>query len=64
MAKYRIIESAPATITWTHYVEANSEAEALEKVFNGELEDSYSEFTPDDAESTIDEIEEIDSLGD
>ena len=38
MATYRIIESRPATAFWEYVVEADNENEALEKVFNSEIE--------------------------
>ena len=38
MATYRIIESRPATAFWEYIVEADNENEALEKVFNSEIE--------------------------
>jgi hypothetical protein len=36
--QYRIIESRPATYYWEYVVEADSENEALSKVFDGEVE--------------------------
>jgi hypothetical protein len=38
MKKFTIIETRPATYTWTYEVEAENQNEALEKVFNGEAD--------------------------
>jgi hypothetical protein len=42
MKEFRIIESRPATYYWEFIVEAENENEALEKVFNDEVEPSES----------------------
>lgn len=55
MAKqFRIIESRPATYYWEYIVEANSENEALSKVFDGEIE-------ADEAWCDVDNDEDVDS---
>ena len=38
MAKYRVLETRPATAFWEYIVEADDENQALEKVFNLEVE--------------------------
>ena len=38
MKKFTIIETRPATYTWTYEVEDEDENEALEKVFNSEAD--------------------------
>lgn len=61
MPKYRITETQPATATWTHYVEANSQEEAIEKVYSGETVNSYYTIEPDENyEITMEDIEEVD----
>ncbi len=64
MKTYRITESQPATAIWTYYVEAESEEEALDKMYRGEVTDTdyLIETNPDD-ETIIEDIEEVDSLG-
>jgi len=37
MKKFIVTETKPVTAIWTYEVEANSEKEALEKVWNGEI---------------------------
>lgn len=65
MARYRVIETQPATSTWTHYVDAESQEEAIEKVLTGKTEKTYYEVVPDDDQDiVIDDIEEVDSLDD
>lgn len=60
MPKYRITESQPATATWTHYVEANSEEEAIEKLYNGDTINSYHTIEPDENYViTMEDIEEV-----
>jgi hypothetical protein len=50
MAQFRIIESRPATYYWEYVVEANDENEALQMVFDGEVEaeESWCEESEDD----------------
>ena len=58
MPKFRITESAPSIVTWVHYVNAETEQEALEKMLDGKAEETYMDFS--DADNVIIEsIEEI-----
>jgi hypothetical protein len=65
MAKYRIIETRPATAFWEYIVEADDENQALEKVFNCEIEAEDHGFeldnddSGDDDDSTFEIFEEI-----
>jgi hypothetical protein len=65
MAKYRIIETRPATAFWEYIVEADDENKALEKVFNCEIEADEHGFeldnddSGDDDDSTFEIFEEI-----
>jgi hypothetical protein len=61
MAKFRIIESRPATAFWEYVVEADNETEALEKVFNCEIEaeDFGYEMNNDDAGDDDDSTFEV-----
>ena len=60
MKKFIITETKPVTAIWTYEVEANSEKEALEKVWNGEVlpTDKELEFDAFDVEATFDVYEE------
>jgi len=61
---YRITESQPAIATWTHYVQATSEEEAIEKMYNGKTIQSFYDIEPDEnAVITLDDIEEIEEIG-
>lgn len=61
MAKFRIIETRPATAFWEYVVEADDENQALEKVFNLEVEaeDHGFELDNDDAGDDDDSTFEI-----
>jgi hypothetical protein len=60
MKKFIVTETKPVTAIWTYEVEANSEKEALEKVWNGEVlpTDKELEFDTFDVEATFDVYEE------
>lgn len=49
MKKFRITEQQQATVTWFYTVEANSEEEAIEMVFKGEVE--HYEYIIDNTDS-------------
>ena len=55
MAKYRIIETRPATAFWEYIVEADDENQALEKVFNCEIEADEHGFELDNDDSGEDD---------
>ena len=55
MAKYRIIETRPATAFWEYIVEADDENQALEKVFNCEIEAEDHGFELDNDDSGDDD---------
>lgn len=58
MKKFRIIEQQQVTITYFYTVEANSEEEAMEMVFKGEVEhDKYIIGGADSEESYFDVME-------
>jgi hypothetical protein len=65
MARYRVLETRPATAFWEYIVEADDENQALEKVFNCEIEaDEHgfeldNEDSGDDDDSTFEIFEEI-----
>jgi hypothetical protein len=64
MKKFRVIEHRVATYTWTHYIEAETEEEALDKLENGDIEESYGEVEIDyDVPATIESVEEIENKG-
>ena len=57
MAKqFRIIESRPATYYWEYLVEANDENEALQKVFDGEIEANEAWCEEDDVDDSEFEV--------
>ena len=54
--QFRIIESRPATYYWEYVVEANDENEALQMIFDGEVETEESwceESESDDSEFDV-----------
>ena len=58
MKKFRIIEQQQVTVTYFYTVEANSEEEAMEMVFKGEVEhDKYIIGNADSEESYFDVME-------
>ena len=56
--KYRITESQPATTIWTHYVEAESEEEAIDKMYKGEVIETFW-TTVKKYVITLEDIEEV-----
>jgi len=63
MKKFIITESRPATYIWTYEVEAEDQNEALQKVFNGDVEIVDTEIVPDlesDGGYEITDEEELD----
>lgn len=61
MPTFKLTETQPATATWIHYVEAATEEEAIEKMYNGNTLSSYSTIEPDDTfVITLEDIEEVD----
>lgn len=59
MKTFRITEQAPTVTTWTHYVEAETEEEAIEKMMKGETIDSYSTTEEMYADAEIVNVEEV-----
>ena len=59
MPKYRITETAPATAVWVYYVDAETEEEALELIYNGKIEDVYSETEIDLDKIEIENVEVV-----
>lgn len=58
--KYRITESQPATTIWTHYVEAESEEEAIDKMYRGKIIDTSCITIQDETYViTLEDIEEV-----
>ena len=56
MEQFRIIESRPATYFWEYIIEANDENEALQIVFDGEVEANEAwceESESDDSEFSV-----------
>ena len=51
MKKFRITEQQQVTATWFYTVEANSEEEAMEMVFKGEVE--HDEYIVDNTDSEV-----------
>jgi hypothetical protein len=48
MKKFIVTETKPVTAIWTYEVEANSEKEALEKVWDGKVLPTDKEFEIED----------------
>lgn len=55
MARFKITETAPATITWDHWVEAKNEEEAYQKVLDGDTLESVS-FSDINGDTEIENI--------
>ena len=55
MATFRIIETRPASAFWEYLVEADNENQALEKVFNCEIEAGEHGFELDNDDSGDDD---------
>ena len=56
--KYRITESQPATTIWTHYVDAESEEDAIDKMYKGEVIETFC-TTEQKYVITLEDIEEV-----
>jgi hypothetical protein len=57
---YRLTETQPATAVWVHYIKATSEEEAIEKMYNGKILQSFYDIEPNEHElPTLESIEEI-----
>lgn len=54
MAKYRIVETCPATATWVHIVEAENEEEAMENMMSGKGTVTAYDVDVDEDTGTID----------